>query len=285
MTWSESSWLERLQGLFLLEDWSQEDQASRSIIREQRRKWCCLEWLSDWRASRNDEHFFFNKIYHPILSTTICWSGCDFKSCMCCFVLPSWYHVQKKKQWLSCPTCSFFPRFKKREHQNEVHDDQKPFSCPFCDFRGNNYVSFWIHQQFHANGRPFFCDYDGCDFKTKWQHKLRGYKELKHLKTSEFMCHVCDRSNYSNQALEEHIKRCHQKDGHDWETCKECVDLKVDHRRTASGERNQSQSGNKEREEDVPLNDCLVELHKEMLNAPWIIAKWYSQNSVNPLLD
>jgi hypothetical protein len=59
------------------------------------------------------------------------------------------------------------------------------------------------------------------------------------------------------------MKAIHQNDDHDWESCMDCVKLKIDHRTI----RYQSGAESRDIGADPPLNDCLVDLHAAMMSA------------------
>lgn len=162
-----------------------------------------------------------------------------------------------------CPDCDFKSKSSTdwKQHRNVAHDDKEPFTCSSCEFRTGSFGTFCEHQRFHKNGKPFTCNYDGCDFETVWISSMRDHEAVKHLKAGKFKCHICCRGFRSKWKLLQHMKARHQSSDHDWRSCKDCVNLKTDPRKRQPNLTSES------KETDVSLNDCLIDVHQEMMNA------------------
>ena len=158
-------------------------------------------------------------------------------------------------------------KFYLKFHIIRVHRNEKLFACRFCDYKSATRQEMNRHEARHSDERPFECCVPDCDYRSKTKECLRQHHQFVHLKTKRYACHVCNKRFSYSTNLKQHIQR-HIREGHDLQSCGEClplkpVDKKLSEAMREAFERKKS-SSQKESVEPNVLNNILPETHSVM---------------------
>jgi hypothetical protein len=137
---------------------------------------------------------------------------------------------RKAVRWFKrrCPECEYKSISSKdwKSHRSDAHGDDRPFPCASCDYRSATLKHLLAHQELHTDRPIITCGFEGCDYSTKaWKH-LVSHKKVKHLKSGNYICHVCGDSTHHNHHLLEHMESHDRKGDHNWQTCDQCNGLR-----------------------------------------------------------
>jgi KRAB domain-containing zinc finger protein len=83
---------------------------------------------------------------------------------------------------LKCNHCekTFNKKHALNEHHKYSHSLNKGFKCDFCNYRTYIKKDLKIHiNAKHTKEIAYFCNYEGCDFKTFWPTALDKHKKIK----------------------------------------------------------------------------------------------------------
>ncbi|UYV77938.1 K02A2.6-like [Cordylochernes scorpioides] len=70
-----------------------------------------------------------------------------------------------------------------------VHTEEKPYSCPHCDYRAKRSYSLKLHQSIHTGEKPYSCPH--CDYRTTTAGNLKRHQSI-HTGEKPFPCLYCD---------------------------------------------------------------------------------------------
>ncbi|UYV79530.1 hypothetical protein LAZ67_17003027 [Cordylochernes scorpioides] len=82
-----------------------------------------------------------------------------------------------------------------------VHTEEKPYSCPHCDYRAKRSYSLKLHQSIHTGEKPFACPH--CDYRTTTAAILKKHQSI-HTGEKPFPCPHCDHRTTTAGSLKRH---------------------------------------------------------------------------------
>lgn len=125
----------------------------------------------------------------------------------------------KKDKSQVCTLCEW-KGTKMKLHWEEHHpDEEPPFKCDHCDFRGVTRPSLKRHKRYNhetvqggykSAEKNFQCDQ--CPYASKTSHFLKKHIENIHMKIRKFQCDSCPKSFYSESSFREHLVRIHRQE-------------------------------------------------------------------------
>ena len=136
----------------------------------------------------------------------------------------------KSRKLYKCDSCDYTHRKlpNLESHKNKVHLQIRPFKCDKCekDFTGKPVLDKHKRKVHNESDSVYHhCDWNGCEFKTKYWNNLKEHK-LRHTGDRTFKCcwPGCEKSFYNNKELTQHMTshednkdfRC------DWPGCGAC---------------------------------------------------------------
>lgn len=103
-----------------------------------------------------------------------------------------------------CNFCQLRFKFQKemKQHQVDMHADQKRYPCPMCDMKFTRSSQVTQHLRVHTQEKPFECEVCQAMFSKK-ANMLRHIK--KHKEETMFVCSVCDKSFKWETSLKVHM--------------------------------------------------------------------------------
>jgi len=111
-----------------------------------------------------------------------------------------------------CSLCkkSFSTMGNLRNHIMTIHENQKPFKCPFpnCDKKYSIKSRLQVHYRTHTGSKPFICNFCGKAFNEKGNLKTH---ERFHSELRPFKCDKCSKTYKTNGHLKDHIEIQHLK--------------------------------------------------------------------------
>lgn len=107
-----------------------------------------------------------------------------------------------------CPDCGIPYSSKQRlqhhvrhVHQKEESDDERRFTCKYCNKKFKTKRVWRYHEMIHTNEQPYLCQSCSRGFKTK--EALRTHETL-HTNDYNYPCTICDKVFRSRQLLTGH---------------------------------------------------------------------------------
>jgi len=127
---------------------------------------------------------------------------------------------------LQCESCSYKTANKHyfRQHVDLVHNNERPFKCPFCDYAGKRSHSLKEHLVVHSDERPYQCTQCNATFRKKG-HLTNHYRMHSSGSISLMECALCDPViTFDNQeALYKHQRKAHSdRSGNGLFLCNRC---------------------------------------------------------------
>ncbi|CAL1535256.1 unnamed protein product [Lymnaea stagnalis] len=96
-----------------------------------------------------------------------------------------------------------------KQHVDLVHNADRPYKCPHCDYAGKRRHALLEHMVVHSNQRPFTCDHCNASFRKKGH--LTNHIKL-HTSQKLVHCGVCNIQLPDTEAFEAHLHRIHNTD-------------------------------------------------------------------------
>ena len=114
-------------------------------------------------------------------------------------------HQNQKPFKCPFPNCEKKYSIKSRlQVHYRTHTGTKPFICNFCGKAFNEKGNLKTHERFHSELRPFKCDKCSKTYKTNGH--LKDHIEIQHLKIRKFECKYCDKKFGRISTLKAHIR-------------------------------------------------------------------------------
>ncbi|XP_059168860.1 uncharacterized protein LOC131950662 [Physella acuta] len=110
-----------------------------------------------------------------------------------------------------------------KQHVDLVHNEDRPYKCPHCDYAGKRRHALLEHLVVHSNQRPFTCDHCNASFRKKGH--LTNHIKL-HTSQKLIHCGVCNIQLPDSEAFEAHLHKIHNTDK--LYKCKLCEHTVVD---------------------------------------------------------
>ena len=85
-------------------------------------------------------------------------------------------------------------------HVTDVHNDERNFKCPLCDFRPKRAEHLKTHMKCHSADKPHHCNI--CGYKTDRFRKMKGHM----CKPKTFQCPICEFKGVSQDSVRKHKK-------------------------------------------------------------------------------
>lgn len=93
-----------------------------------------------------------------------------------------------------------------KQHIDIVHNTDRPYKCPFCDYAGKRSHSLREHLVVHSNERPYECSHCNATFRKKG-HLTNHIKMHTSQKISK--CSLCDETMTENVDYYVHLRTVH----------------------------------------------------------------------------
>ena len=87
---------------------------------------------------------------------------------------------------------------------NYKKTDEK-YYCKGCQYVGDCLARIKAHLICHSEGRPFVCQYDGCEQSFKRSNSLKRHVSAVHLNERLYSCNICQKKFTQSQSLNDHI--------------------------------------------------------------------------------
>jgi len=114
-------------------------------------------------------------------------------------------HENQKPFKCPFPNCNKEYSIKSRlQVHYRTHTGSKPFICNFCGKAFNEKGNLKTHERFHSELRPFKCDKCSKTYKTNGH--LKDHIEIQHLKIRKFQCKYCEKKFGRISTLKAHIR-------------------------------------------------------------------------------
>ena len=92
--------------------------------------------------------------------------------------------------------------------KRHTSDEEKPFKCKECDKRFLKESLLKSHAKVHSDEKPFVCQYDSCNFRTKMLCSLKVHIRGVHEKERPYKCQNCNSAYLNISHLKRHLKVC-----------------------------------------------------------------------------
>ena len=92
--------------------------------------------------------------------------------------------------------------------KRHTSDEEKPFKCKECDKRFHKESLLKSHAKVHSDEKPFVCQYDSCNFRTKMLCSLKVHIRGVHEKERPYKCQNCNSAYLNISHLKRHLKVC-----------------------------------------------------------------------------
>lgn len=115
-------------------------------------------------------------------------------------------HATEEEKRFSCKFCDlrFASNQLRNKHQNLLHN--KRFPCDQCNKVFSEKTRLMIHLRIHSGEKPFVCE--SCGFSCSQRDNLRLHKEFKHpnlgMQEKKFTCDICSASFLTKSNLSRH---------------------------------------------------------------------------------
>ncbi|CAG5115596.1 unnamed protein product [Candidula unifasciata] len=123
-------------------------------------------------------------------------------------VIPSVMSGRVLYRCAECGYCSHNKHYYK-QHVDLVHNEDRPYKCPHCDYAGKRRHALLEHLVVHSNQRPFTCDHCNASFRKKGH--LTNHIKL-HTSQRLVHCGVCNIQLPDSEAFEAHLHKIHNTD-------------------------------------------------------------------------
>ena len=114
------------------------------------------------------------------------------------------------KQLYTCNLCDYYSENKNylKQHMDLVHNNDRPFKCPFCEYAGKRSHALREHLIVHSNERPYQCQSCNATFRKKGH--LTNHVKL-HNSKRLVKCPLCKMLIYDvgENGLDSHLKNEH----------------------------------------------------------------------------
>uniref|UniRef100_T1J534 C2H2-type domain-containing protein n=1 Tax=Strigamia maritima TaxID=126957 RepID=T1J534_STRMM len=100
-----------------------------------------------------------------------------------------------------------------------VHNDERPFLCDKCGYRGRSQHQLTKHRRSHTGERPFKCPY--CSYSAHLSPHLMRHMRI-HTGAKPYKCPYCDYTCNTQENVRKHILKTKKHEGKKMYPCKHC---------------------------------------------------------------
>ena len=92
-----------------------------------------------------------------------------------------------------------------QRHKRQVHDNRRPYDCPYCGklFKTNSQLK--LHVRIHTGAKPHSCKH--CSQRFTYSYQLKTHLLKSHNEGTWLICNICQKKFSESRNLKVHLLR------------------------------------------------------------------------------
>ncbi|XP_068815820.1 histone H4 transcription factor-like [Struthio camelus] len=123
-------------------------------------------------------------------------------------------HMRGHVNRVTCPLCDMecTSVSSLKAHIRFRHCDERPFCCHLCDSGFKNAYDLHKHVETHNDSDAHSCDVEGCGFTSRTLQALRQHYKRAHARDGilKYKCHICQKCFSWSYTLTLHLRKAHK---------------------------------------------------------------------------